>query len=299
MTDQQVERRGLGLTPPPSLDDILSGGDRLVGRVDFRRLAAGDAEPEAPAAPASRRPAGLLRRSTTRPAAEAAPAAEPTASPAPEPAPEPASESTTESTPAAEAATPPEPTTAPPRTDAAPVVEATGAAPAPAPAQPVTQPAAQPVVEAVVVPTPEQPAPVAPAPAPQRATFGSTVPTEDVPYLGLSVEQVAESAIARMQAAEAAHHRYLEAVEQEAARRLELLIAQAELDAELIRLHARREAHAILSAASGRQPLPGEDADRHRMDGVADTFARFAESIVPPQHLRSGLDGGPDHTEIS
>ena len=55
-----------------------------------------------------------------------------------------------------------------------------------------------------------------------------------------------------MRAADEAHQRHLEALELEAARRCELLTAQAELDAELIRLHARREAHAIISAARAR-----------------------------------------------
>lgn len=56
------------------------------------------------------------------------------------------------------------------------------------------------------------------------------------------VQDAAESVLARIRAAETAHRRHLEDIEAEAARRCELLIARAELDAELIRLQAHRSA---------------------------------------------------------
>lgn len=123
-------------------------------------------------------------------------------------------------------------------------------------------------------------------------TRPSMLPEEDVAYLGLSLEEVAESARVRMRAAEVAHLRHLEAIENEAARRLELLTAQAELDAELIRLHARREAHAIVTAARTRTgtrtvKTPAE----RRLADVGGTFSRFAET------LESSIESSvaPDH----
>lgn len=123
-------------------------------------------------------------------------------------------------------------------------------------------------------------------------TRPSMLPEEDVAYLGLSLEEVAESARVRMRAAEVAHLRHLEAIENEAARRLELLTAQAELDAELIRLHARREAHAIVTAARSRTgtrtvKTPAE----RRLADVGGTFSRFAET------LESSIESSvtPDH----
>ena len=94
-----------------------------------------------------------------------------------------------------------------------------------------------------------------------------------------SVADVAASVIAAMRAIGEANERHLEAVELEAARRCELLTAQAELDAELIRLHARREAHAIISAARMRA---GEDltpVETDQLSEIGETFSRFAESI--------------------
>ena len=87
------------------------------------------------------------------------------------------------------------------------------------------------------------------------------------------VEEVAESVIARMHAAEEAVLRHIEAMEVEATRRYELVTAQAELDAELIRLQSRREAHAIVSAARMRAGEIDDvdddpDDEGHRLVGV-------------------------------
>ena len=123
-------------------------------------------------------------------------------------------------------------------------------------------------------------------------TKPSMRPEEDVAYLGLSLEEVAESARVRMRAAEVAHLRHLEAIENEAARRLELLTAQAELDAELIRLHARREAHAIVTAARTRTgSRTAKTPAERRLADVGGTFSRFAET------LESSIESSvaPDH----
>ncbi len=55
---------------------------------------------------------------------------------------------------------------------------------------------------------------------------------------------------ARVRADRDAALAHLAAVEEEVARRCELITAQAELDAERIRLEARREARSILAAAA-------------------------------------------------
>lgn len=112
-----------------------------------------------------------------------------------------------------------------------------------------------------------------------------------------AVAEVAASVIALMRSTEDAHQRHLEAVELEAARRCELLTAQAELDAELIRLNARREAHAIISAArtrSGESPAPVESD--HQLSEIGETFSRFAETIETT--MASGLES-PDQTRKS
>ncbi len=113
-----------------------------------------------------------------------------------------------------------------------------------------------------------------PAPRPDR----EPAPELDVDQ---SVEQVAASIIASMRAIEENHQRHLEALEAEATRRYELLLAQAELDAELIRLHGRREAHRIIATArartgDGRRQIAGDSA---RLQEIGETFTRFAETI--------------------
>ncbi len=93
-----------------------------------------------------------------------------------------------------------------------------------------------------------------------------------------TVEEIARLVIERMHDAELAMMRHLDAIEVESARRNELLTAQAELDAELIRLSARREAHSIVTAARVR--AGGEatvSAEEHQLDELTESLSRFAE----------------------
>lgn len=312
------------IAPPPSLADILSGGEDLIGRVDFSTRLTTEAGADEP---------GTTRTRAPRVAAKPAPAAK-----------QGAKQGATQG--ATLAGKPAEPVV-----EAAPVVEVAPAAPATrATAAPrgsakatlrprLKKVAEQPVDahdeveveehELVVEPLAESftepadhdervvhvdehddedhdgyddedytfaPPLTTPAPSPyaiRRAvrrpaaahelaglTAPSVVPEQDVAYLGLSVDEVAESARTRMRAAEVAHLRHLEAIENEAARRLELLTAQAELDAELIRLHARREAHAIITAARTRTgAASGPSRAERRLAEVGGTFSRFAETL--------------------
>ncbi len=111
-----------------------------------------------------------------------------------------------------------------------------------------------------------------------------------------SVEEVAASIIASMRAIEHNHHRHLEAIEAEATRRYELLLAQAELDAELIRLHGRREAHRIIATARARTGEGHRDvaADSTRLQEIGETFTRFAETIESATAAPSDPDPDPD-----
>lgn len=88
--------------------------------------------------------------------------------------------------------------------------------------------------------------------------------------------------ISRIQAAEQATLRHLEAMELEATRRYELVTAQAELDAELIRLQSRREAHAIVTAArmrSGELDDVDDPGDvGHRLAVLSDAISRVADT---------------------
>lgn len=110
-----------------------------------------------------------------------------------------------------------------------------------------------------------------------------------------SVAEVATAVVEAMRRTNAAHERHVEALELETARRCELLTAQAELDAELIRLHARREAHAIISAARARSgEHDTELVASDQLGEIGETFSRFAETIettvasspASPDHLR-------------
>jgi hypothetical protein len=110
-----------------------------------------------------------------------------------------------------------------------------------------------------------------------------------------SVAEVAAAVIESMHRINEAHERHVESLELETARRCELLTAQAELDAELIRLHARREAHAIISAARLRVGEPDPDlVETDQLGEIGETFSRFAETIETavatrpesPDHLR-------------
>lgn len=152
--------------------------------------------------------------------------------------------------------------------------------------------------EADVVPTPEmeaaieRPTPVAPLRSARRPTpHGDPTPEVlaappaevggvEFDDVSQSVDDIAASVIARMRETGEASRRHLESIETEAARRCELLTAQAELDAELIRLHARREAHAIITAARTRAGSEtGPASDSERLNRIGESFSRFAESI--------------------
>lgn len=308
------------IAPPPSLADILSGGEDLIGRVDFStRLTTEAGADEASTTTTTRTP-------TPRVAAKPAPAAKQAAKHAEKPAEKPA-EPVVEVAPVVEAA-PAARATAAPRGSARATLRPRLKKVAERPvdehdeveveehelvaeplAESFTEPADhdEPVVHvdeyddedhdgyddedytfAPPLTTPA-PSPYAirravrrPAAAHQLSglTAPSVVPEQDVAYLGLSVDEVAESARTRMRAAEVAHLRHLEAIENEAARRLELLTAQAELDAELIRLHARREAHAIITAARTRTgAASGPSRAERRLAEVGGTFSRFAETL--------------------
>lgn len=108
------------------------------------------------------------------------------------------------------------------------------------------------------------------------------------------VAEVAASVIASMRRVREAHERHVVALELETARRCELLTSQADLDAELIRLHARREAHAIVFAARARTDGidtgpgtggPEVDVQGDRLDAIGETLSRFAETV-------DTIDGG-------
>jgi hypothetical protein len=288
------------ITPPPSLADILSGGEDLIGRVDFgSRLVPEARAVEAPAATAT-------RTRTPKAVSAAAPETAPRAAAAPKPKPRASAKATLR--PTLKRVVPPA------------VVEP--AAEADHETEQDDETGQYDRAELRETEQDEQlgehedfadeddfqfTAFAEPAPAPRAYTGGgrvstrrrtpslsapSTVPEEDVAYLGLSVEEVAESARVRMRSAELAHLRHLEAVENEAARRLELLTAQAELDAELIRLHARREAHAIVSAARTRTGAgSGPSRAERRLAEVGGSFSRFAETLEST--LEASLS--PDH----
>jgi hypothetical protein len=97
-----------------------------------------------------------------------------------------------------------------------------------------------------------------------------------------AVEEVAAEVIARMRSAEEATLRHLDAMELEATRRYELVTAQAELDAELIRLQSRREAHAIVTAARLRAGEIDDDEDPddtgHRLSVLSGAVSRVADA---------------------
>ncbi|WP_323792949.1 hypothetical protein, partial [Nocardioides sp.] len=121
-------------------------------------------------------------------------------------------------------------------------------------------------------------------------TSGALRPTgADEPHDD-SVAGVAAAVIASMRAVGEAHERHLESIELESGRRSELLTAQAELDAELIRLHARREAHAIIAAARMRTGEQRSPVEADQLREIGETFSRFAETI------ESNIISGPAST---
>ena len=95
---------------------------------------------------------------------------------------------------------------------------------------------------------------------------GSTRPT---------IDEVTRRAMDRVRRAEQALLSHLHAVESAAAHRSELVIAQAELDAELIRLHARRTAHALLTDGSGHADEQ-TSRERRSFDELSRSLNRFA-----------------------
>jgi hypothetical protein len=271
------------IAPPPSLADILSGGETLIGRVDFdSRLVTEQPADSEPAAAAPVKPAKQVKQvAKTEPvqATEEPAPAEPVDE-APEAPAEDVEHGTDELEDHEELADLDEFDDLTDLTDLDDL-DGTGAEQFDEYADAYADPLARANREHREHPRREP-----------TLTKPSMRPEEDVAYLGLSLEEVAESARVRMRAAEVAHLRHLEAIENEAARRLELLTAQAELDAELIRLHARREAHAIVTAARTRTgsrtvKTPAE----RRLADVGGTFSRFAET------LESSIESSvaPDH----
>lgn len=110
----------------------------------------------------------------------------------------------------------------------------------------------------------------------------SLVPAEDAGTVVEDVEEIVEGVLGRIREAQHATAAHLEATEIEAALRCEMLTAQAELDAELIRLHARREAHAIIAAARQRAGLPQPvyaEHQRRRLDQLGEAAMRLAEEL--------------------
>ncbi|MEI5675427.1 MULTISPECIES: hypothetical protein [unclassified Nocardioides] len=321
------------IAPPPSLADILSGGEDLIGRVDFGSRLVPEARDDAADSTDSTRGTGgtatATRTRTPQVAAKPAPKPAPKAPEAPKPAETSAAESETETGTAAKPGRSPRSKTKPrgsaratlrpalKRVTEEPVAEAPVLAPVVKEEPDAVEIEMELDDEPTVAPQsfldeePDEPPfghsyvdPYATSFADPYAgrvgaprelpsmTAPSTVPQDDVAYLGLSVEEVADSARARMRAAEVAHLRHLEAIENEAARRLELLTAQAELDAELIRLHARREAHAIITAARTRTgSAGGATRAERRLADVGGSFSRFAESLESSIESSSA----PDH----
>jgi hypothetical protein len=237
------------IEPPPSLEDILSAGDHgRVGSVDFSHLADPATQPiEAP-------PVAQVTEVAAAPVVaplEADPDPEPVVLVEPEP--EPAVVDETEDQDEVE-------------DEDDVVAEAPEADEAPEPAEELDEPQ-----------DPVQPGPDTVAEPEAAPAFDLDLPENGT---APTVEEMAATVIAQMRAAQAATERHLEAIEVEAARRCELLTAQAELDAELIRLHARREAHAIIAAA---QMHTGQEAgtleENQRIGEIGETFSRFAESL--------------------
>ena len=120
----------------------------------------------------------------------------------------------------------------------------------------------------------------------------SLVPAEDAAVVNEDVSDVVTGVIGRIREVRSATIAHLEAIEVESALRCEMLTAQAELDAELIRLHARREAHAIIAAARHRSGLPVRStSDEHRLRELHDAATRLSEELEALGIRR----GSPDH----
>ena len=126
-------------------------------------------------------------------------------------------------------------------------------------------------------------------------------PTPATEPVAASVAEVGAEILARMRATARAHERHLESIELEAARRCELLTAQAELDAELIRLHARRDAHAIVAAAqtrtdprAGAHPTGATSSTSTRsLRDIGEAFSRLASDVDEAINPRSAFRDRP------
>jgi len=128
-----------------------------------------------------------------------------------------------------------------------------------------------------------------------QALLSLVTESEGSAEVALTVDEVVDRVLTRIREAEAATQRHLAAIEAEAARRCELVTAQAELDSELIRLHARREAHAIITAARSRAGGgTGDAADEHRLHEVGEALSRFAEEF----ESFGGDPGTPDRPQM-
>ena len=254
------------ISPPPSLREILDSDDDRVGRVDFSTALGGSAEvpgsdepdtsggPDGPGDGPEPESPDLGTNEPETPQAETSQAETP------------AETSQAETSQAETSGPPPPPLPVPPR-----LLRSVG----------LLDQADPPVSEARETDDPGATHRSGPAAGGGGPTVGGLgAPEEQLRHLALSVDAVAASVIARMREAGEANRRHLEALEAEAARRCELLTAQAELDAELIRLHARREAYAIITAARMRSGEEGSASEQAReLDEVGESFARFTEAF--------------------
>lgn len=271
------------IAPPPSVGDVLTSltaDESRIGRVDFSTRLAAEAEAKAEAKAAASEAAEATAPES--PAVDAAAAEPPEAAEASE-----APETTAVGEEAAE------------ESGADPAGQLTGEVARMAPHDVLTEVGDEPESDrasrdeleevheamadavdptlatgpATVVAPVEITAPEPPAPRMPRTV------THEVPHdLVRSVGEVADTVVVRMRQAEAATLQHLAALESEALRRCELLTAQAELDAELIRLHARREAHAIITAARMRAGDGSLDDESTALIEMGDALAHVAET---------------------
>lgn len=101
-----------------------------------------------------------------------------------------------------------------------------------------------------------------------------------------SIDQMAQSLVGRLRAIESAAREHGAAVEAATSRRADLALAQAELDAELIRLYARRDSHALLADARRQvgEPADEEQTRAADLDRLGRTVLRGVEALE--EHLR-------------
>ncbi|WP_134767009.1 hypothetical protein [Nocardioides sp. 1609] len=118
-------------------------------------------------------------------------------------------------------------------------------------------------------------------PSPEHDSAAPSVPEATAADRVESVGGVATAVVDAMRALQAAHEQHVEAAELATARRLEVITAQAELDAHLIRLHARQEAHAIVAAARDGEPPALDPEEPARLQEMAERLTSFARSVEP------------------